>query len=125
MNTQEIAQALVQHCQNGTEMQGLQELYSEDAVSIEPMVPEGMDPVSKGRAAIQAKHEWWGSNFEVHGTGIEGPFVNGDAFSVVFEIDATDKSSGQRWKAKEVALYEVENGKITRERFMMAPMPAG
>ncbi|MBT8419018.1 MAG: nuclear transport factor 2 family protein [Silicimonas sp.] len=122
MSTQDIAQKLVQHCQNHTEAQGLQELYAEDAVSIEPMAPEGMDPISNGREAIKAKHEWWNSNFDVHGMNVEGPFVNGSNFSVMFEIDATDKSSGDRWKSKEVALYETDGEKIVRESFFMAPM---
>lgn len=122
MNTQEIAQQLSEHCRNHTEAQGLDELYADNAVSIEPMAPEGQNPVSEGRDAIKAKHDWWGANFEVHGFDMEGPFINGDNFSMVFEIDATDKSSGQRWKAKEVALYEVQNGKIARESFFMAPM---
>ena len=122
MNTQDIAQQLCNHCKNGTEAQGLQELYAADAVSVEPMAPEGMDPVSKGVEAIQAKHDWWDSSFDVHSIEMEGPFVNGDKFSVVFEMDATEKASGNRWQAKEIALYEVENGKIARETFMMMPM---
>ena len=122
MNTQEIAEKLCEHCRNHTEMQGLDELYAEDAVSIEPMAPEGMDPVSKGREAIRAKHDWWYSNMKVHSADFEGPFINGNSFALVFEIDAEDKNSGQRWKAKEVALYEVEGGKIARESFFMAPM---
>lgn len=122
MNTQEIAQQLCDHCRNHTEAQGLQELYAEDAVSVEAMSQEGQSPVSEGRAAIKGKHDWWGENFEVHSFDMEGPFINGDQFSVVFEIDATDKSSGNRWKSKEVALYETANGKIVRESFFMAPM---
>ena len=97
-------------------------MYSETAVSVEPMAPEGQSPVTEGLEGIRGKHEWWSNNFEVHGATLEGPFVNGDKFSVIFEIDATDKTSGQRWKAKEVALYEVENGKIARETFFMMPM---
>ena len=122
MNTQEIAQKLVQHCQNHTEAQGLDELYAEDCVSVEAMWPEGTSPVSEGVDAIRAKHAWWAQNFEVHSAELEGPFINGDNFSVVFEIDATDKASRQRWKAKEVALYETVGCKIVRESFFMAPM---
>lgn len=122
MNTQEIAQQLCQHCQNHTEAQGLSELYAPDAVSVEPMAPEGMDPVTQGVEAIQAKHDWWNSAFEVHDAKVDGPYVNGDRFSVIFEMDCTEKSSGNRWQAKEVGLYEVENGKIARETFMMMPM---
>ena len=122
MNTQEIAQQLCQHCQNGTESEGLQTLYAPDAVSVEAMMPDGADPVSRGVEAIQAKHDWWNASFEVHDVQMEGPFINGDKFSQIFEMDCTEKASGQRWKAKEVALYEVENGKIARESFMMMPM---
>ncbi len=101
---------------------GAEKSGAPDATSIEAMAPEGMDPVSQGVDAIKAKHDWWNSAFEVHGVEMEGPFINGDQFSVIFELDATDKSSGNRWKGKEVALYEVENGKIARETFMMMPM---
>jgi hypothetical protein len=53
---------------------------------------------------------------------LDGSSVSGDKFSVIFEIDATDKASGQRWMAKEVALYEVEGVQIARTSFFMAPM---
>ena len=122
MNTQEIAEKLCEHCRNHTETQGLEELYADNAVSVEPMAMEGMSPISEGKGAIHAKHEWWNENFEVHSAELEGPFINGNKFSIVFEIDATDKNSGQRWKSKEVALYEVEEGKIARESFFMLPM---
>lgn len=122
MTTLEIAQALYAHCENHTEAQGLQDLYAEDAVSVEPMAPEGQSPVTEGRAAIQGKHDWWAENFEVHDVVMEGPFVNGDRFAITFEIDCTEKASGNRWKAKEVGLYEIDGGKIVRESFFMAPM---
>ncbi len=122
MDTQEIAEKLCDHCRNHTEAEGLKTLYAEDAVSTEPMAMEGGSAVSQGVAAIQAKHDWWGENYEVHEASLEGPFVNGDKFSVIFEMDVTEKASGNRWKGKEVALYEVENGKIARESFFMAPM---
>ncbi len=79
-------------------------------------------PISTGIAAIQAKHDWWRESFEVHDTSMEGPFVNADQFSVIFEMDVTEKASGNRWKGKEIALYEVAEGKIVRESFFMAPM---
>ena len=122
MSAQEIAQKLVQHCKNGTEAEALQTLYSEDAVSVEPMAMEGQSPVSEGRGAIQAKHDWWNNTMTVHSSEIDGPYVNGNTFSLIFKIDAEDKSSGERWKAQEVALYETDGDKIVRETFFMAPM---
>ncbi len=77
MNTQEIAEKLCEHCRNHTEMQGLDELYADNAVSVEPMAPVGMDPVRYGRVAIKAKLDWWGSFFVVHSFDMEGPFLNG------------------------------------------------
>ena len=122
MNTQYIAAKLVEHCQNQTEAEGLDTLYHPDAESVEAMGPPGMDLVAKGVDAIKGKHAWWNENFEVHGGDIDGPYVNGDSFSVIFEIDATEKNSGQRTQMKEVALYHVKDGKIVREEFQMKPM---
>ncbi|MXQ07747.1 nuclear transport factor 2 family protein [Alphaproteobacteria bacterium GH1-50] len=122
MSVKDIAEKLVQHCNTGTEGEALKTLYADDAVSIEPMAPEGQSPVSEGRAAIEAKHEWWNNTMKVHSAELEGPFINGNNFSLIFEIDAEDTTTGQRWKAKEVALYETDGDKIVRESFFMAPM---
>lgn len=122
MTTEEIAKKLVAHCEAHTEKQGLDELYHADAESVEAMTPAGMDPVTRGLDGIRGKHDWWNGAMEVHGGSIDGPYVNGERFSVIFEIDATDKSSGQRMQMKEVALYEVKDGKIVREEFHMKPM---
>lgn len=122
MNTQEIAQRLCEHMANRTEAEGLRELYAPDAVSVEPMSPPGMDPVSKGVDAIKSKHDWWEGAMEVHDFNMEGPFINGDQFSMIYNMDCTDKSSGNRWQGKEIGVYDVADGKIVRETFYMQPM---
>ena len=38
-------------------------------------------------------------------------------YEVIFEIDATEKASGNRTQMKEVAVYHVTDGKISREEF--------
>lgn len=122
MTTEEIAKKLYAHCTNHTEAEGLKELYAEDAVSIEPMSYGEMDAKTEGRDGIQGKHDWWNSAMEMHSEEVEGPYVHGDRFALVFEMDCTEKSSGNRWKAKEIGLYEVADGKIVKESFFMAPM---
>ena len=122
MDTMEIAKALCDHCRNHTEAEGLQTLYAPDAVSVEPMAFGDKSPVTEGVAEIQAKHDWWAEHFDMHSETLEGPFVHGDKFSVIFEMDVTEKATGNRWQGKEVGLYEVEEGKIVRESFFMAPM---
>lgn len=115
-----VANALVTHCQNGTEAEGLQALYAEDAVSIEAgkMDENDIGPVFEGRAAIKAKHEWWDSMTEVHDFALEGPFLHGeDRFGLIFSLDVTMKDSGQRMTMKELGIYTVAEGKIVREEF--------
>ena len=75
-----------------------------------------------GAEGIKGKHDWWDNAMEVHDFSMEGPFVNGDQFSMIYNMDCTDKSNGQRWQGKEVGLYDVQNGKIVRETFFMMPM---
>lgn len=119
MALKDVADALVAHCKAGTEAQALEELYSEQAESIEAFPGPGMDsPITKGRAAIQGKHDWWNENFEVHDATVDGPYLHGeDRFAVIFELDATNRDSGDRMKMKEVAIYTADEGKIVREEF--------
>lgn len=72
--------------------------------------------------AIIAKGEWWFANNEIHDFKAEGPFVHGnDRFCVIFDMDVTNKESGQRNAMREIATYYVnEDGKITREEFAYA-----
>ncbi len=125
--TAELAQALVDACQAGREAtEAMQtELYAHDAVSVEPMAmgPEGTDSV--GLDAIKAKGVWWYENHTVHSLETEGPFVNGDQFTVIFSMDVTGQvgpMAGQRFQGREVGLYSTTDGKITREVFFGPPM---
>ena len=40
-----------------------------------------------------------------------------DRFAVIFEAAGRDKSSGDTFEMKEVAVYHVADGKIVREEF--------
>jgi ketosteroid isomerase-like protein len=84
-------------------------------VSIEAM--EGPMARIEGTEALRQKSEWWYGNHEVHGVTTEGPYVNGDQFAVIFDMDFTQKASGQRVKAKEVGLYTMKDGKVVEEKF--------
>lgn len=116
----ETARKLVEHCRSRTEMDGLRELYSPDAVSVEAMTMPGSDSAEiRGIDGIRGKHEWWDANFEVHNQVVDGPYPHGDdRFAVIFELDTTNKGSGERSHMKEVAVYSVDDaGKIVREEF--------
>jgi hypothetical protein len=117
MTIKEISSRYVALCKEGKYAACLDELYSNDAVSVEAWVPPGNDPVASGLAAIRAKSEWWGNNHEVHSGEVFGPYPNGDRFMVRFVFDVTNKPSKRRMNMDEIGLFTVENGKIVREEF--------
>lgn len=86
-----------------------------DIVSLEPM--EGPMAEARGAEAVKAKSDWWFGAHEVHSNEAFGPYVNGDQFSLRFNMDITAKESGERMQMEEVGLYTVRDGKITEERF--------
>lgn len=88
-------------------------LYSPNVQSVEAS-GESYD----GMAAIEKKNAWWEENFETHSTSVEGPFPHGDGtFGLIFEMDVTEKAKNFRFQMKELAIYDVEDGKVVRERF--------
>ena len=120
MSIQEIADALVSGCRNGTERDNIDKLYAKDAVSVEA-VDNGNGREAHGLAAIHGKHDWFENAMDVLESKITGPMLHGDdRFAVIFEITAKDKESGQVMPMQEVAIYYVANDKITREEFFYA-----
>jgi len=122
LTAKEVGEKLVQHCRNGTEKQGLDELYHDNAVSAESIPnPQTGDREVLGIAAIKAKHEWWDGQVEMTDSKIEGPMPHGDnKFAVIFEAKGKSRENGDTFDMREVGVYHVENGKITREEFYYA-----
>lgn len=117
MTLQEIANELVAGCREDRTRANLDKLYAPDAVSVEAM-DMGGGATTTGLAGIHGKHDWWEANFIVHGLTVEGPYLHGDdRFAVIFGMDTENKTSGERHKEREVAIYHVKDGKIVREEF--------
>ncbi|WP_276168429.1 nuclear transport factor 2 family protein [Zobellia alginiliquefaciens] len=116
METNEIASKLVAWCNEGDFEKPYQELYSDKIVSIEnDGKAEGA--YVEGFEGIKKKGEWWQENFEVHSSKASDPVVADNWFSVKFTMDTTHKPSGQRSTMSEIAVYEVQDGKIVKEQF--------
>lgn len=73
--------------------------------------PKDMDPPGL------RLHELNGESKGTWSVTVSGPWPHGNRFIVGFQIDMTNKPSGQRMQLDEVGLYIVENGKIVREEF--------
>lgn len=117
MTLDEIANELVAGCREGRERANLDRLYAENAVSVEA-ADMGTGQTTEGLAGIHGKHDWWEGAHEIHGVTAEGPFTHApDRFGVIFGMDVTNKESGQRIQMRELGVYTVADGKITREEF--------
>ncbi len=116
--TAAVAAKFTRLCREGKDGEAGERFWAPDVVSIEA-TPSEMARL-QGPEAIRAKHAWWYENVTLHAAEVEGPFVNGDMFAVIFRLDVTMKGAG-RQKMEEVALYTVRDGKVVEERFLEAP----
>ena len=118
MNTQEVAQKVVELVRKQAWHEALDTLYDKDIVSIEARTSDGELPEKRGIAEVRAKTDWWLNAMEVHSFKANGPFVAHDRFVVQYDADVTEKNSKKRFQLSEVGAYTVKNGKIVREEFL-------
>ncbi|MEM8875760.1 MAG: nuclear transport factor 2 family protein [Planctomycetota bacterium] len=116
----EVAKRLVELCNQNQWREATEELYADDAVSVEPvaMGPDG--PQTSGKDAILKAADSWDAAHEIHSSSASGPWPHGERFIAKFDLDVTAKEgpmAGQRMKMDEMALYTVKDGKISRVEF--------
>ncbi|MDF3058122.1 MAG: hypothetical protein K0R17_2337 [Rariglobus sp.] len=117
MSTQEIAGRLVALCRKGDFETAQRELFSPDAVSIEPHATPGFDKETKGLPAIIEKGHTFQQMVEaMHALDVSEPVVAGQSFACTMRLDATMKGEG-RMNMTELCVYEVKDGKIISEQF--------
>lgn len=116
MTTRDVANRLNELFKENKWMEVQDELFSEDAISIEPDHSPGLK-IAEGLEAIKKK----GRDFnemveEVHGGYASEPIVAGNHIALTMGFDATYKGMG-RQKMDEIVVYEVKDGKIVKEQF--------
>ena len=116
MATQDVANRFHELAQTGQWQQIQDELFADNAVSIEPEHSPGLNTVT-GIEAIREKGRRFGEMVEeMHGGYSGEPVVAGNHFAVAMGMDVTMKGQG-RMKMDEIAVYEVKDGKIAKEQF--------
>lgn len=116
MTTREVANQFNKLAQNGQWDKIQDELFDENAISIEPEHSPGMKTV-EGLAAIKEKMKQFGAMVEeMHGGYSSEPQIAGNHFAVAMGMDVTMKGMG-RTKMDEIVVYEVKEGKIVKEQF--------
>jgi hypothetical protein len=116
MTTQEIAHRIHELCSENKYMEAQQELYSDDAVSIEPVHAQGMQSVTGREQIIEKGKQFQQMIEEVHGGSVSDPIVAGNFISMAVVFDVTLKGMS-RQNMQEIAVYEVKDGKIVKEQF--------
>ena len=118
MNTEQVAQKVVELVRKQAWHEAVDTLYDKDIVSVEARTMDGSSPETRGIKGVREKVEWWLENMQVHSFKADGPFVAHDRFVVQYDADVTDKNSKNRIQLSEVGVYTVKNGKIIREEFL-------
>ncbi len=116
LTTTEVAARFNELAKEGNWNKIQDELFAENAVSIEPPNSPGLQSV-EGLPAIRQKGKQFEEMVEeMHGGYSSDPLVTGNHFAVAMGMDGTMKGAG-RVKMDEIALYEVKDGKIVKEQF--------
>ena len=114
--TTEVAARFNELAKEGKYAQIQDELYADNAVSVEPSTSAGMQSV-EGLAAIKEKGKQFNEMVEeMHDGYATDPVVAGNHFSVAMGMDVTMKGQG-RSRMDEIAIYEVKDGKMIKEQF--------
>jgi len=116
MTVKEIANRLAELCRQGKYDTAQKELYSADAVSLEPEHSPGLQTVKGLDAIIEKGHNFQSMIETVHSSSVSDPIIAGNTFAVAAIFDATFKGMG-RMPMEEVCVYEVKDGKVVKEQF--------
>jgi len=116
MTVKEIANRLAELCRQGKYDTAQKELYSADAISLEPEHSPGLQTVKGLDAIIEKGHQFQSMIEAVHSSTVSDPIIAGNTFAVAAVLDITLKGVG-RVPMEELAVYEVKDGKIVKEQF--------
>jgi len=119
MNPNEIAQRLAELCRQGKWEQAQKELFSDDAVSIEPHASPAFEKETKGLKGILEKGDKFASmTQELHKVDISEPIIADHAIAFKLKMDITMKERPKEtWE--EICVYQVKDGKIVSEQFFI------
>ncbi len=117
--TAEIAHACIALWNSGNHPKAYRQHYAEHAIKVEPTSLGEYGNEVRGLDALIAHEEMiQGDIATVNSVTVsEGPFIGATGFSVVIKSDFTMNDSGIRFIFREVGVFAIEDGKITREEY--------
>jgi len=96
MNTEQVAQKVVELVRKQAWHEALDTLYAKDIVSVEARASEGESPEKRGIDQVRGKTDWWLENMQVHSFEANGPFVAHDRFVVQYDADCHRQDLNKR-----------------------------
>ena len=121
MSVEQVANRLVELCRQGDFETCHNELYSEQAISIEPKGAT-VERV-EGIAAIKEKGELWKNMIkETHANEIGNPVIAENFFAVPWKMEVTYQGATEPISMEEICVYQVKEGKIVSEQFFFTPL---
>jgi SnoaL-like protein len=112
MNIQQIAGEIVKLIREGKNKEAKGTFYADHIVCV-----EGNGDKLEGIEAIyQKSNDWAGQVSEVHSASVSEPMVAADHFALNIKMDISYKN-GYRAVMDEIAVYEVNDGKIVFEQY--------
>ena len=115
-STAQLANQYVDLCRQGKHFEIIDKLYGDNIVSREMPNWPGQTVIEGIKAVVEKNDQWFESLEELHSSNVSDPIVAGNHFTVRMDFDATFKGQG-RQQMEEVAVFEVNNGKIVNEQF--------
>ena len=114
-NLTELAGKLASLCRRLKFVEAYQELFAGDAISIDPIYKN--EPLQGLAALIDREQQFLSANV-VHSCRISEPLFAANYFSVVIALEFVNPA-GEHKAVKEIAVYKVEQGKITSQQFFI------
>ena len=119
MTTKEIADKLTELCRTGDFEKAQKDLYAEDALSVEPHATPAFEKETKGLKNILEKGAKFNSMVEkMNNMDVSDPIIADNSFAFTMTMDVVMKEMGPM-KMTELCIYEVKDGKIVREQFVL------
>ncbi|SIO37614.1 SnoaL-like domain-containing protein [Chitinophaga niabensis] len=116
--TQEIAYKLISFCKKSDWQGAYDQLFSEDARSIESFKSPIAEIETIGLQAIRDKAKRFDELIEkVHEIKVSEPLIMNNHFSFSLTMDGEMTGKGYTVILSEICIYEVQKGKIVYEQF--------
>ena len=116
----DVAKGCIALWNAGNHPEAYRRFYAEDAVKVEPTSLGDYGNEIHGRDALIAHEDMIQGDIAIVNEVMisEGPFIGASGFSVIIKSDFTLNDSGIRFIFREVGIFTVVDGKITREEYL-------